>query len=224
MRSPSCKGPRLRRAILGLVVCMFIGFFGCGGRLTPKEAAAQHLDKKYGGSFTVRELTKKENGPFKTAAYSGFAYETGRPLERFTVWVSSDCKTVYDARYTVAMLPSVNKWVQSLADGLWQEAETAVVVDALSYSAQAEAGITDFETFYRQESANNTVLLAVNTDENLTENVISFLASLDGVMTGYVRIYLDDGNDLEALLTRPADAEIMIGSSEHVIREKTEGL
>lgn len=225
MRFLLCKGPLVRVLTLGLVVCMLIGLFGCSGtRLTPEEAALQHLEKKYGGSFQVGPLTKKENGPFMSQDYSGYAHEAGRPLERFTVWVGSDRRTVKDARYTTDLLPAINGWVQKQADAVWTGAQTAVVVDALSYNGEADYGTEDFPEFYRQETVNNTVLLVVPDNAGLEEKVLCFQDSLRDMMTGYIRIYITDSRDLETLFRQTPDAEIMIGSPETVVREKLEGL
>ena len=225
MRSLLCKGPLVRLVMLGLVMSMIFGLFGCGSsRTTPEDAARRHLEKTYGGSFVIGELSKKENGPFMTAEYTGYAHEEGRPLERFTVWVSDDCKTVKDARYTVQLLPAINGWVQGLADELWSDAGTAVVADELSFRSEVSYGAEDFREFYRCETVNNTVLLVLSDREGLEEDVIRFQNSLQELMTGYIRIYITDSRDLEALFRETPAVEIMIGSPESVIREKLKDL
>lgn len=217
-----CKSSAFRLLTLGLVVCMLFGLFGCSSPGSPEAAAAQYLQKKYGSAFTVKALTRKDNGPFKTASYSGPAYEAGCPLERFTVWVSSDFGTVYDARYTLDLLPAINGWVQDRANEIWADAGTAVVVDALVYNSAAAYGTEDFKTFYSRESVNNTVLLALEDRDGAAEQVIRFQDSLGELMTGYIRVYITDSRDMAALFAETPDAEIMIGSPEKVIREKLE--
>ena len=225
MKSPSCKGLPVRPVMLGLVMCMIFGLFGCGSsHLTPEAAAQRYLTRKYGSSFEIGALTKKENGPFMSEEYSGYAHEPGRPLERFTVWVSRDRKTVKDARYTTDLLPAINGWVQDRADEVWTGAGTAVVVDLLRYRSGADYGTDGFREFYRQESASNTVLLVLSEETGLEENVIRFHNALQDMMTGYIRIYITDRRDMEALFAEKPAVEIVIGSPEYVIRGKLKGL
>lgn len=226
MRFLLCNGIRVRLVMLGLVVSMIFGLFGCGSsgsRPTPDSAVRQYLENSYGGSYELGPLTKKEDGPFMSDYYSGYAHETDRPLERFTVWVSSDCAVVKDARYTVAMLPTINGWVQAQADAVWTGAAVTVVVDALT-NAGGPYSPEDFREFYRQETVNNTVLLVLPERTGLVEQVMRFQDALDDMMTGYIRIYITDSHDMEALFAETPDAQIMIGSPESVVREKLEGL
>lgn len=226
MRSPLCKGPLVRLVMLGLVMSMIFGLIGCGSsgsRPTPEAAARQYLESQYGGSYELGPLTKKEDGPFMSDYYSGYAHETGRPLDRFTVWVSIDRTRVEDARYTVAMRPAINGWVQQQADGVWTDATAEVVVTALTNTG-GPYGPEDFRTFYAQETVNNTVVLALSDSTGLVENVMRFQDALGDMMSGYIFIYITDSRDMEALFAETPDAKIMIGSPESVIREKLEGL
>jgi hypothetical protein len=202
---------------------MLFGLLGCGSQLSHEDAAVRHLKKTYGVTFHVEGLRRKDTGPFPDAYYSGYAYEEGKPLERFTVWVSPDRKTVRDTRYTVALLPAINGWVQSHADGIWADARTAVVVDTLSYNSRPDYG-TDFMRFYQSETVNNTVLLILPDNADLYDRFCQFHQALDGVMTGYIKIYIDTQAEPQALLGTTPDAEIMIGSPANVIREKLKGL
>lgn len=226
MRSPRCDRRLVRLAALTMVACMLFGLFGCSARMAPEEAAARYLEKKYGGVFQVGPLSRKEGGPFLDENYTGSAWAEGRPMERFSVWVSADGKTVKDARYTVELLPAINDWVAGHAAGIWENAETAVVVDALSHNAGADYGTEDFLRFYREESVDNTVVLALADSTDLYDRFCRFHDALDGTMTGYINLYIagEGSMDPEALFDTKPDAQIMIGSDGEVILEKLRGL
>lgn len=226
MRSPRCDRRLVRLAVLTMVACMLFGLFGCSARMTPEEAIMRHLEEKYGQEFRVGTLSRKEGGPFLDENYTGSAWAEDRPMERFTVWVSPDGKTVKDARYTVALLPAINDWVAGHAAASWENAETAVIVDALSCNAGADYGTEEFLRFYRNETVDNTVILVLADSTDLYDRFCRFHDALNGTMTGYINVYIaDEGTmDPEALFDTEPDAQIMIGSGSKVIREKLEGL
>lgn len=226
MRSPRCDRRLVRLAVLTMVVSMLFGLFGCSARLTPEEAVVRYLEEKYGQAFQVGSLSRKEGGPFLDENYTGFAWTWDRPMERFTVWVSPDGKTVKDARYTVELLPAINDWVAGHAAGSWENAETAVIVAALSCNAGADYGTEDFLRFYQNETVDNTVVLVLPDSTDLYDRFHRFHDALNGTMTGYINVYIADGGtmDPEALFDTKPDAQIMIGSGSKVIREKLEGL
>lgn len=226
MRSPRCDRRLVRLAALTMVACMLFGLFGCSAGTAPEEAAERYLEKKYGEDFQVGTLRRKEGGPFLDENYTGSAWAEGRPMERFSVWVSSDGKTVKDARYTVELLPAINDWVAGHAAGIWESAETAVVVDALSHNAGADYGTGDFLRFYREESVDNTVVLVLANSTDLYDRFCRFHDALDGTMTGYINLYIaEEGNmDPETLFDTKPDVQIMIGSVSEVILEKLQGL
>ncbi|KIR01537.1 hypothetical protein P261_00351 [Lachnospiraceae bacterium TWA4] len=131
--------------------CIVIGFIlfgllGCtSSNKNPESVAKSYLEKKYNKSFVINSLTRKNNGPFKTEYYSGFAYEKGKPLEQFIVWVHKDSYKVIDSYYSVELLPSINEWTQKEANKVWKNVKVVVTLNVFRPNQDASYDIQNFD-------------------------------------------------------------------------------
>lgn len=229
MESLPFKKRLRRRVLLGLVIVMLFGLFGCGNRQTPEQAAQAYLEKKYGGTFVVEELSRKENDSVVTREYSGFAYREGQPLDRFTVWVSGDRKTVYDSAHTARLLPEIRTWIGGEVSAVWADARSTVTLRAVSHDGRTDYTPAQFREYLKNESVEVTVHVILSRDALTAERFMELNEALQDTMKGYVKLYFLTGQEAEQtdpaqLLTREADLWIGIGSSREFVEKKIQSV
>ena len=222
VKSLPCKKCRYRWAVLGVVMMMLFGLFGCSSKQTPQQAAQRYLERKYGTTFVVEELTKKGNGPFKTEDYSGHAYETGKPLESFSVWVSGDKKTVYDARYALQLRPSLESWVQEKAGQVWSGVKAAAILDVIRYNPEADYGPEEFERFLKEESAECIIYLVLESGQLTAASYSEFDGLIKQSLFGSVLVFELSETEyhdtaVEDLLHAQPDVRIRIGADKETM-------
>lgn len=228
MESRICKQTIFRFILEGLVICMLFGLIGCGSNKNKsvEEIAKAYLEKTYNTEFVVKELTKKDAGPFKTKEYSGFAYEKEKPENRFKVWVDKDSAEVIDAYYSVSVLPKATEWIQSEADGIWNEAKVGLVFDVIRPNSTAVYKEDEYLEFLESESVNCKIYLFVEPRDDLTlEKYEMFDKAINKIRNGYVHIFVVSGDELSSIDTadyydQKPNIGISIGASTSLMKEK----
>lgn len=195
--------PIFRLILEGLVICMLFGLIGCSRKnKSAEEIANTYLQKAYKKDFVVEELTKKDAGPFKTKEYSGFAYEKENPRNRFKVWVDKDSEDVTDAYYSVLLLPKATEWIQSEADGIWNEAKVGLVFDVIRPNSNVIYKEDEYLEFLEDESVDCVIYLFVDSMDELTlEKYEKFDEAISKIQNGYVRIYVVSSDELSFIDT-----------------------
>lgn len=178
---------------------LFDLFKHCKESHTPEAVVQRYLKKKYNKEFTVEAVTRKENGPFKTEYYSGFAYEIDRPLERFKVWVEENLKTVHDAYYCVYMLPSIVDFVQAKAEDEWNDVKAYVRLETLMYNDHPDYDVKDIQRFYSNESLISYTFLFLPRQDVTDESMKRFIGLLKGTITGTVHVFYTDRDQIDRI-------------------------
>ena len=181
---------------MSMMACSF-------GYDTPEEAAQAQLEQKYQKKFGIGELTiKSGGGPFADDQYTGFAYECNEPGLLFDIWVSRDLKKVYDSYYCVEIMPYIDTWMQKQADKIWNKCKIRDQVDLLDYHEDTEYSAGDIDSFFEEESVENTIYLFLPEDINtdtLAKDVSEFLQSVNKAGNGVLKVYLLPSTELEEL-------------------------
>ena len=228
MESRICKQTIYRLILEGLVIIMLFGLVGCGSNKnkSAEDIAEIYLKNTYNKEFVVEELTKKDTGPFKTKEYSGYAYETENPENRFKVWVNKDSAEVTDAYYSVTVLPKMTEWIRTEAESIWDDAQVGVVFDVIRPTAGSFYKSDDYLRFLENESVNTKIYLVVDSRDDLTvEKYKLFDHAIGMVRNGIVLIYVVDNGELSSVniadfYDKKPDISISVGASSASMEEK----
>ena len=214
--------------ILSLYIfILIIGVCGCMKRNTNTNVnyadsavsfAKDELKKRYSLDFEIEDLSKRENGPFKTKEYIGYAYIPGDSAEKFTIWVNMDERTVIDSYYCLSINEFAIDWLNLCANSIWQNSQLSFWSLMVREPSNSLSNYTEsnLQKYFTDELSSNKIYLTIpEYSENESEKIQHFISEISNVSNGVLYIKYEDYPDKEQIaLSLAANASDIVKALE----------